>query len=335
MAADLGGVETRQVAADEADIRLDRWFKRHYPGLAFGRLAKLLRTGQVRVDGKRAKPSQRLVPGQEVRIPPLPHHSGEAATSDSASRMPGEAEAQRLRDAVLYRDDWVIALDKPAGLATQGGTGVKRNLDAMLGALRFDAAEPPRLVHRLDQDTSGVLLLGRTAEAANRLTRAFRSKDARKLYWALTAGIPKPRRGRIDLPLGKLKRGGGEKMGHDPKAGKEAVTLYATVETTRRPAEVAWLVLSPLTGRTHQLRAHLAELGAPILGDGKYGGRKAYPEGVPVHQLQLHAREIALPHPADGTTLRVTAPLPAHMRALFAALEFDAEAGAGVDPAGN
>lgn len=328
-------MKTRHVTDDEADIRLDRWFRRHFPELPFGRLAKLLRTGQVRVDGKRAKPGQRLIPGQEVRVPPLPTASTDIDSAATAPSPPSATEAEALRAAVLYRDDWVIALDKPAGLATQGGTRVRRHLDAMLEALRFDAAEPPRLVHRLDRDTSGVLLLGRSAEAANRLARAFRSKDARKLYWALTAGIPKPGKGRIDLPLAKLKRGGGEKMGHDPDTGKPAVTLYKTVDSVRRPAAIAWVALSPLTGRTHQLRAHLAAVGTPILGDGKYGGRTAFPQSLPVHQLQLHAREIALPHPADDTTLRVTAPLPAHMQALFDTLGFDAAAGADVDPAGN
>jgi 23S rRNA pseudouridine955/2504/2580 synthase len=205
----------------------------------------------------------------------------------------------------------------------------------MLDALRFEAGESPRLVHRLDRDTSGVLLLGRSAEAANRLAQAFRAKTARKLYWALTAGGPQPAAGRIDLPLAKLKRGGGEKMGHDPVAGKPAATLYTTVEHVRRPMDIAWVALSPLTGRTHQLRAHLAAIGTPILGDGKYGGRAAFPENMAVQRLQLHAREVALPHPADGTTLRVTAPLPGHMRTPFETLGFDTAAGAGVEPEGN
>jgi 23S rRNA pseudouridine955/2504/2580 synthase len=326
----VSGVETRSVSAEDDGQRLDRWFKRHYPGLAFGRLAKLLRTGQIRVDGKRAKPATRVAEGQEIRIPPLldegpePHPGGA-----TAEQGPSRADVEMLQNAVLYRDDWVIAIDKPAGLATQGGSKLTRHLDAMLDALRFDAADRPRLVHRLDLDTSGVLLLGRSPKAAKLLGDAFRSKAARKLYWALTAGVPDPDEGRIDLPLAKLKRGGGEKMGHDP-AGKPAVTVYRTLMTHKRDA--AWLALSPLTGRTHQLRAHLVAIGTPILGDGKYGGPSAFPDGLDVDTLQLHAREIALPHPADGTTLRISAPMPRHMGLAFQQLGFDPDRGEGVYP---
>lgn len=330
MTAEAQAVENRTVGDDEGDLRLDRWFKRHYPGLTFGRLAKLARTGQIRVDGKRAKPQQRLEPGQTIRIPPLPADSAEDGEADSAPLSEADREAaEALRERVLFRDDWVIALDKPAGLATQGGTRVTRNLDAMLDALRFDAAERPRLVHRLDKDTSGVLLLGRSARAADALGEGFRNKTADKIYWALTAGVPHPRAGRIDLPLSKQKRGGDEKMAHDPE-GRTAITDYRVIASWK--GRVAWLALSPLTGRTHQLRAHLAALGTPILGDGKYGGKAAFPEGVAVSQLQLHAREIGLPHPEDGTTLRVAAPLPEHMRAAFDALRFDARKGEGVHP---
>lgn len=326
----MNSVETRTVERADGGQRLDRWFKRHYPGLPFGRLAKLLRTGQVRVDGKRAKPATRLTEGQEIRVPPLPDEAGMAQDDGGGQAAgPSDKDIEQLRHAVLYRDDWVIALDKPAGLATQGGSKLTRHLDAMLDALRFDAPERPRLVHRLDKDTSGVLLLGRGAEATNALADAFKSKAARKLYWALVAGVPKPDEGRIDLPLAKLKRGGGEKMGHDPE-GKPAVTVYRTLMTHRR--DVAWLALSPLTGRTHQLRAHLAALGTPILGDGKYGGKAAFPEGLEIGQLMLHAREIALPHPADGTTLRVSAPIPRHMGEAFKRLGFDPDRGEGVHP---
>ncbi len=323
----MSAVETRTVSPDEAELRLDRWFKRHYPGLAFGHLAKLLRTGQVRVDGKRARAGQRLHPGQEIRVPPLAPEP--VAPSPTPPAVPSDGDLRMLREAVLYKDDLVLAVNKPAGLATQGGTRLTRHLDAMLDALRFDAAERPRLVHRLDKDTSGVLLLGRSAAAASRLSRAFRSKDAVKLYWALTAGTPKPPAGRMDLPLAKLKRGGGEKMGHDPE-GKPALTLYRTIATA--PPGVAWQALSPKTGRTHQLRAHMMLLGTPILGDGKYGGRTAFPELLGVDRLHLHARRIILPHPGDGTTLRITAPLPAHMAATFEALGFAPEQGEDVMP---
>jgi len=323
------GVRTLAVGADEAGLRLDRWFKLHFPELAHGRLAKLLRTGQVRVDGKRAKPGTRLEAGQSVRVPPLTPLA--AAPADKGRRRPaiGAAEAEALRALVLYIDEWVIAIDKPAGLAVQGGTGQRRHLDAMLEALCFGAEEPPRLVHRLDKDTSGVLLLARDARTARHLAEVFRSQQARKLYWAAVAGVPAKARGRIDLSLAKKARRSGERMVEAP-AGKEALTLYQIA--ARRGREAAWLVLRPLTGRTHQLRVHCAALGHPVLGDGKYGGRRAFLEardGRPAtaKQLQLHAREIAFPHPADGTTLRITAPLPPHMAETWDALGFDPAAG--------
>jgi len=331
MAADLDPVETRTVAAEDAGSRVDRWFRRHYPGLPFGQVARLLRTGQVRVDGRRVKAGTRLEAGQSVRVPPLLEtaaSSDPAATGGSAA-APDPASLAAVQAAVLYRDAWVLALNKPPGLATQGGTGVRHSVDGLAEGLRFGAPARPRLVHRLDKDTSGVLILGRSAAAADALARAFRGQAAHKVYWALIAGHLKPRAGRIDRPIAKLKRGGGEKMAPDPE-GKTAQTAYATIATTR--SGVSWVALSPLTGRTHQLRVHMADLGTPILGDGKYGGRAAFPETVPVDQLQLHAREIAVPHPEDGTTLRLTAPLPAAMAATFEALDLDPDRGEGLDP---
>ena len=332
MGADVKQVETRTVAPEDAETRLDRWFKRHYPGLAFGRVAKLLRTGQVRVDGKRAKANQRLSTGQEIRVPPLPADAAQTETPDRQTATSDPRIVEQIRDAIVYCDDWVLALNKPPGIASQGGTQVRDHIDGLSDALRFDAAEPPKLVHRLDKDTSGLLLLGRSAQAAARLGQAFRTKDARKIYWALTAGIPKPRTGLIDRPLAKRKRGGGEKMDETP-SGKPAQTAYVVI-TTAKPG-IAWVALSPLTGRTHQLRAHMALLGTPVLGDGKYGGAAAFPKNRNIDNLHLHAWEIALPHPDDGTTLRLTAPLPDHMATSFAQLEFDAVWGEDIDPAGR
>jgi 23S rRNA pseudouridine955/2504/2580 synthase len=321
------------VGSEEAELRLDRWFRQHYPGLAHGRLEKLLRTGQVRVDGKRAKSGTRLAAGQVVRVPPLsPPEPG--AAPRRAAPTPDARDLEALRAAVLFRDGAVIAIDKPAGLAVQGGSGQHRHLDAMLDGLRFGSAERPRLVHRLDKDTGGVLLLARTAAAARKLTAAFKGKSAQKVYWALVAGAPPEPRGRIDLPLSKTGGAGAEKMAGGA-GGKLAQTLYQVVQTREfADAAVSWLVLMPLTGRTHQLRAHCAALGAPILCDGKYGGRAAFPEdlafdgetGIP-KQLMLLAREIAVPHPEHETTLRVEAPPPAHMAAAFAALGFQVARG--------
>ena len=319
-------VQLHTVEEDEAELRLDRWFKQHFPGLGHGRLEKLLRTGQVRVDGKRAKAGVRLQPGQQVRVPPS---ASEAPTGLAKGSRPAakadEREAAWLRDAILYRDDWVIAFNKPAGLAVQGGSRQTRHLDAMLDALRFEASERPRLVHRLDKDTSGVLLLARNRRAAQALTAAFRDSAVRKTYWAAVAGVPRPARGRIDLPIGKQAGAAREKMAADPEAGAEAITDYAVAGSANKAA--AWLALRPITGRTHQLRVHCALIGHPILGDGKYGGKAAILRGRPefkqeIKQLQLHAREIALPHPADGTTLRVVAPLPEHMERCWADLGF-------------
>ncbi|MSP49296.1 MAG: RluA family pseudouridine synthase [Alphaproteobacteria bacterium] len=312
-------VEQREVAAEEVDLRLDRWFKRHFPTLGHGRLEKLLRTGQVRVDGKRVKAGQRLEPGQVVRVPPLDIEAPAPKREPSAVE---EREAKDLRARVLHKDAEILVIDKPAGLAVQGGTGTDRHLDGLLEALRFEAKERPRLVHRLDRDTSGVLVLARTAEAARWLGEAFKSRDADKVYWAVVAGVPKPRQGRIDLKLAKLPGKSGERVAVDAREGKHAVTDFAVVEEVKGIA--AWVALKPLTGRTHQLRAHLQAIGHPILGDGKYGGKAAHldlPDAP--KQLQLHARSIALKRP-NGRVLKVEAPLPPHLRSTWAAFGFSA-----------
>lgn len=322
----MTGVQTLSVEPEEAGLRLDHWFKRRFPGLGHGRLEKLLRTGQVRVDGKRAKSGERLTAWSAIRVPPL----GEAATAPPPKpsiRPLNEEDAERLRRRVLYRDEFVIALDKPAGLAVQGGTKQAEHLDGMLDALRFDAAERPRLVHRLDRDTSGVLLLARGRAAATRLTAAFRDKTARKTYWALVVGAPHPPHGRIDLALSKGPGKGGERVrpvaedDEDDEGARDAVTLYRTVDTASR--RFAWLELRPLTGRTHQLRAHCAFLATPIVGDGKYGGARAHVEGEGIaSRMHLHARAIVMPHPEKGI-LKIVAPLPPDMARSWKALGFD------------
>jgi 23S rRNA pseudouridine955/2504/2580 synthase len=326
-------VEMVTVGSDEAGDRLDRWFKRRYTMVTQGQIEKLLRTGQVRLDGKKVKSSARVEAGQIVRVPPMSGvPAGEAGKAPRAVRTPGisSKDIKELQDAVLFRDDWVLAINKASGLAVQGGTGQSRHLDAMLDGLIFERSERPRLVHRLDRDTSGVLLLARTAAAARDLTAAFRGKDARKIYWAVVAGKPLKARGVIDIPLGKTTSAGGmEKVGPMETGGKTAITLYQTIATGKGAARgLTWLALMPLTGRTHQLRVHCAELGMPIVGDGKYGGKQAFPAKPDFPgRLMLHAREIAVPHPDDGTTLRVTAPLPAEMAEAWHAFRFDARHG--------
>ena len=339
-----GEVQSFVVAAEEAELRLDRWFRRHFPALSHGRLEKLLRTGQVRVDGRRAKAGLRLAPGQTVRVPPLGAGETAGAASRQAARAPralGDKDTRFVQGLVVYRDEDVIVLNKPPGLAVQGGSHTERHLDGLLDALRFGAIERPRLVHRLDKDTSGVLLLGRSAHAAARLAEAFRRKTTRKIYWAITVGVPRPFRGRIDLPIAKLpgrpgahdapsyasrkeaaRRAAGERMAPDEEEGKRAVTYYSVVEHMGRKA--AWVALWPVTGRTHQLRVHLAALGTPILGDGKYGGGDAFLAGERLaRQLHLHARALSLPHPRTGAMLSVAAPLPDHMRATWRFFGFD------------
>ncbi len=313
----MSAVSSREVSGDEAGLRLDRWFKRHYPFLGHTRLEKLLRTGQVRVDGKRVKAGDRVEPGQMVRIPPLAAESaddaGEAPPRPLPVRTIAPAEAEAIRARVLYRDDEVLVIDKPAGLAVQGGTNTTHHLDGLLDALRFEAAERPRLVHRLDKDTSGVLALARTAAAAAKLTEAFRGRGVRKLYVALTVGVPDPAGGRIDLPLAKEAGPRGERVAVAGEAGLKAVTLYQVADTVGEHA--AYVQMSPLTGRTHQLRVHMAALGTPILGDGKYGGAGAFIETVAsAKKLHLHARRLVLPHPNPRKgEVDVKAPLPPHM----------------------
>jgi 23S rRNA pseudouridine955/2504/2580 synthase len=313
-------VETVTVADAEEALRLDRWFRRHYPGLAHGRLEKLLRTGQIRVDGRRARAGDRVVAGQTIRVPPI-----EEAPAAPSPRRPRPRDEAMLRDAILYRDDTVIVLNKPPGLAVQGGTATEKHVDELLDGLRFGQDERPRLVHRLDKDTSGVLVIARHAAAAASLTRAFREKSTRKTYWAVVAGRPDPERGRIDLALAKRPVPGGERVHPDDEEGRHAVTYYRVLDSAGRRA--SWLALLPVTGRTHQLRAHCAAIGTPILGDGKYGGAGAQLAGVPGGRLlHLHARAIAIPHPLGGT-LSATAPLPPHMRATWEFFGFAADAG--------
>ena len=310
------------VAEQDADIRLDRWFRRHYPGLGHGHLEKLLRTGQVRVDGRKAKSGDRVSAGMAIRLPPQEMLSAVAGLMPEKSHARPQDEAL-LRDLVIHRDEHAIVLNKPAGLAVQGGSNTTRHVDGMLDGLRFDSTERPRLVHRLDKDTSGVLLIARSAAAAAFFTRAFRDKTTRKTYWAIVAGLPKLHRGKIDLSLakgGRAKGSGSRERVQADEDGKDAVTYYTVVDNAGDRA--SWLALLPLTGRTHQLRAHCAAIGTPILGDGKYGGAAAHAlGGAAAHRLHLHARALEIPHPA-GFTLKVTAPLPAHMKRMWEFLGF-------------
>lgn len=313
----MSGVRHETVGRDEDGMRLDRWFRARYPELTQGRLQKLLRTGQVRLDGGRAKADSRVVAGQSVRVPPL--GDSPSPSLPATPRPVSEQAARDLRERVLWHDDEVLALDKPAGLAVQGGSGVSRHLDGMLSSLQFDADEAPRLVHRLDRDTSGVLLLARTRVAAHWLTRAFRERSTEKTYWAIVIGAPRPSEGDIRLNLLKEGGHGAERVVVVPEGGQKAVTQFTTIAHAGKRA--AWLAMRPLTGRTHQLRVHAVAMGHPIIGDGKYGGAEAHPGGF-AKQLHLHARHIVLRRP-DGRAVDVTAPPPPHFLAALDLLGFD------------
>lgn len=334
----MSGVQQIEVGADEGDQRLDRWFRRRFPHVGQGGIEKLCRKGEIRVDGARVKPATRLEAGQVVRVPPLPEPG--ALPERPAATGPSEADAAMIRAAVLYRDDDIIVLNKPPGLPTQGGSGQSRHVDGMAEALRFGYPDKPRLVHRLDKDTSGVLVLARTRAVAGALTEAFRSRETRKIYWAAVAGVPSPRMGTIRFGL--VKAGGhgaggeGEKMRcihpkdiDTTEGAKRATTDYAVLSALG--GRLSWVALVPVTGRTHQLRAHMAEIGHPILGDGKYGGSGqenlgdgwgAGLGGGLSRKLHLHARSIRLRHPVTGQPLLVTAPLPPHMARTWEAFDW-------------
>jgi 23S rRNA pseudouridine955/2504/2580 synthase len=315
---------TAEVHEEEAGVRLDRWFKRHYPALGHGPLEKLLRTGQVRVNGKRASAGDRLEPGQTIRIPP--QLQGEGPITPRQESISG-ADKDLIEHMVIHEDSSVFVLNKPSGIATQGGSGISRHIDGMLEALQGKKRQRPRLVHRLDRDTSGVLVVARTLPAAAALSESLRRRDARKIYWALTKGVPKPHQGVVKLALAKEagfgKHGRDERMtpaDADDADAKSATTYYAVMGTAA--FEYAWVALRPVTGRTHQLRAHLAHLGTPIVGDFKYGGEAAKGQGELEDRLHLHARFIDIAHP-DGGRLRVTAPLPPHMVHAWRLFGFD------------
>ena len=324
---DMAGVEQIKVGDDEAGMRLDRWFKSHYPGLGFGHLQKLLRSGQVRVDGGRVKADTRVEPGQIVRIPPLEVDRKDGAPL-TARTMRGQDDADLLARMLLYEDDKVFVFDKPAGLAVQGGSGVTRSVDAMLEAWRNRKGEKPRLVHRLDRDTSGVLVVARTRLAAMKLAEAFRARETKKTYWALVKGVPPRNEDKISSWLVKEQTPDGDRMRvarHGEKGADHAVTYYRVVEKAAQA--LSWLEMEPYTGRTHQLRVHAASIGCPIIGDPKYfeaDQNWEFPGGIQ-NRLHLHARRIVIPHPDRGV-IDVTAPLPPHMRQSWNLLGFDVAA---------
>jgi 23S rRNA pseudouridine955/2504/2580 synthase len=319
----MSRVQLITVTSDEADLRLDRWFKAHFPGLTHGQLEKHLRKGDIRVDKKRAKSNIRLEAGQVVRVPPLPDELSNPLQRNYSQQGEKEALSDRdiaeIRKMILHMDDAMIVLNKPPGLPVQGGSGQSRHIDGMLAGLQFDYPDKPRLVHRLDKDTSGVLVIGRTRQAAKHLAEAFKRRTTRKIYWALVAGVPRPKQATVSFNLSKIVTANGEKVVVD-RDGQKAITDYSVVAVAGQRA--AWIALKPLTGRTHQLRVHSAAMETPIVGDGKYGGSEAFLDGAISKKMHLHAREITISHP-DGKDVTVSAPLASHMRDTWKLLGFN------------
>jgi 23S rRNA pseudouridine955/2504/2580 synthase len=308
------------VGDDDADIRLDRWFKRHMAEVSFNVVSRWARTGVLRLDGKKADPGDRIAAGQTITMPPPEATPVSTAPGEAPRRPLSAAEIEYAQSLVIHRDKAAIVINKPPGLATQGGTGTTTHVDGLLDALSFGFPNRPKLVHRLDKDTSGVLLLARTARAAAFFSKAFSGRTARKVYWALNIGLPEPDAGEIDAALSKQPGSGGEKMHVDPAAGQNATTRYRVLDHAANQA--AWIEFQPLTGRTHQIRVHATAIGHPIVGDAKYGGKDAFLTGGISRKMHLHARRLLVEHP-DGGTLDIAADLPPHMTDSFAMLGFD------------
>jgi 23S rRNA pseudouridine955/2504/2580 synthase len=321
-------VETIEVKSSEAGVRLDRWFKIHFPDVGYSYLQKLLRTGQIRVDSRRVEANARLEAGAKIRVPKIVRQEKKAVSSVAPPLGLSKADRDRIQRMILFEDEHVLVLNKPFGLAVQGGTGTKRHIDGMLAGMadRF-GGERPRLVHRLDRDTTGVLLVAKHRDAAAKLGRVFQTRSAAKTYWALVKGVPKPHQGKVEAPLVKAAGPDGDRVRKalpgEQEEAMHATTHYSVVD--RVASKAAWVSLKPVTGRQHQLRAHMALIGHPIVGDNKYGGDKSMPAEQIEPKLHLHARRLLLPHPYTGGKIDVTAPLPEHMKKTWELLGLDAE----------
>src|SRR3954469_5255998 len=319
----MSEARTFTVSEDDDGIRLDRWFKRHMPDVSFNIVSRWARTGQLRVAGKRAVPGDRVEAGQEIRVPPIEAPPARAARPQPKRELLTEDEIQFVRDMVIHEEPGAFVLNKPPGLATQGGTKTNQHLDRLLDGLA-DEGGRPKLVHRLDKDTSGALLVARSARSAGHFAKAFSGREARKVYWAIVVGDVGPNEGVIDAPLAKQPGTGGEKMHISEEHGLPAKTRWRVID--RAGNRAAWVELQPLTGRTHQLRAHMASMGHPIVGDAKYGGSEAFLTGGISRKLHLHARRIRIDAPDNGA-IDVTAELPVHFAESIDTLGFDRMAG--------
>ncbi|OPB31482.1 RluA family pseudouridine synthase [Bartonella sp. AR 15-3] len=318
------GVKIKKVKADESGMRLDRWFKVYYPDVGFGYLQKLLRSGQIRVDGRRVKNDVRLVVGQSIRVPPFLIDKEDSAPVFNKIIF-GQEDEVILKDMLLYEDSKIFVFNKPAGLAVQGGSGLTRHVDSMLEVWRNKKGEKPRLVHRIDRETSGVLVVARSRGAAQALTAAFRTRETKKTYWALVRGVPRKKQDKISTWMVREITEQGDKVRVCERRqadSNHAVSYYRVLDT--RGKALSWLEMEPYTGRTHQLRVHAAYMKHPIIGDSKYffpDSNWALPGGMQ-NRLHLHARRIRIPHPSGGI-LDITAPLPPHMLQSFNLFAFN------------
>jgi 23S rRNA pseudouridine955/2504/2580 synthase len=320
-------VETIEVGQGEGGLRLDRWFRIHFPAITYGHLQKLLRSGQVRLDSKRVQANARLEAGQQVRVPAVLREPAKPRPSVVPPLGLSKADRDFIERMILFEDEHVLVLNKPYGIAVQGGTGTKRHIDGLLAGMADRFGDRPRLVHRLDRDTTGVLLVAKHRDAAARLGRIFQTRSAAKTYWALVKGVPRPPQGKIEAALVKAAGPDGDRVrkalpGEQDKA-MHATTHYSVIDRVAHKA--AWVSLKPVTGRQHQLRAHMALIGHPIVGDNKYEGDKVLADSGIEARLHLHARRLVIPHPIAGeSAIDVTAPLPDHMRRTWELLGLDA-----------
>ena len=320
----MADARTFKVSDDDDGIRLDRWFKRNQPDVSFNIVSRWARTGQLRLDGKRVAPGDRILAGQEIRVPPAEAQPQQSRPERPKPKALNPDEAEFVRSLVIYQNDHAFVLNKPPGLATQGGTKTSQHLDRLLDGLADEAGNRPKLVHRLDKDTSGALLVARSARAAAFFSRSFSGRTAKKIYWALIVGVPSADEGLVDAPLAKQPGTGGEKMHVDEEHGQPAKTRWRVID--RAGNRAAWVELQPLTGRTHQLRAHMAAIGHPIVGDGKYGGPDSFLTGGISRKLHLHARRLRIDSPAGGK-IDVTAELPDHLAQSLETIGFEVSAG--------
>lgn len=325
MSWNAGQVVNLTVRDDDDDTRLDRWLKRNFHGLSQIQIEKALRKGEIRVDGGRAKSNARLKAGQTVRVPPIATRNDENERPKKAVRV-SSADAEFIRSMVIHEDERVIVLNKPPGIAVQGGTGTSKHIDGLTKALVGADEEKPRLVHRLDRDTSGLLVLAKTAGIAASLGNLFRSRELEKIYWAVLLGVPNPPHAELRGWMKKASGPGGdrEKMrsaAHGETGAVHAVTQYSVVSNAGQRA--SWVALKPETGRTHQLRFHTAEIGCAIVGDRKYTCDRPVPGGLG-DGLHLHARALKLPPFGGGKKpLVLEADLAPHMKETFATLGFE------------